>query len=184
MTGLLTTLCFCVVLVRFLVRDLLLSIGDWTFSLWREGIQQPIFRSPPSSALITCGEWSPTRPSVVYIGKFDGTIDVWDLVDQTNRPSLTKSVVSVPILCMKFRDPVLAKQQQLLAAGDFKGTLHILDIPTSLRKPTASEQVRVMLSSVVVFLVRAELIVGCFSLFAIEPQSVDCVCVRVPCAVG
>lgn len=120
--------------------DLLLSVGDWSFSLWREGTQQPIFRSPPSASLITCGEWSPTRPSVVFIGKFDGSLDVWDLVDQTNKPSLTKSVVSVPILCMKFRDASMAKTQQLLAAGDVKGNLHVLDIPSSLRKPTTSEQ--------------------------------------------
>lgn len=123
--------------------DLLLSVGEFSFTLWRQDLSQPLFRSPPSLSLspspITCGRWSPTRPGVVFIGKYDGTIDVWDLVDQTNKPSLTKSVVSLPVTCLGFRDPALSKHQQFLAVGDAKGNLHIMDIPVSLRKSSTAE---------------------------------------------
>jgi hypothetical protein len=81
------------------------------------------------------------RVALCRAAQSDGSIDVWDLVDQTNKPSLTKSVVSVPITCMGFRDPTIAKAQQFLAAGDSKGNLHVLDIPASLRKPGHSEHV-------------------------------------------
>jgi len=31
--------------------------------------------------MITCGAFSPHRPGVVFIGKTDGNIDIWDFVD-------------------------------------------------------------------------------------------------------
>merc|ERR1719215_309710 len=100
-------------------------------------MKQPLFRSPSSAVPITCGRWSPSRPSVVFIGKSDGTLDIWDLVDQTHKPAMGKSVGSTPITCMEFRDAKLSSNQQLLAVGDAKGTLHIIDIPLSLRKASA-----------------------------------------------
>jgi hypothetical protein len=62
-------LCCAVLCCAVCGSDLLLCVGDWTFTLWREGLQQPLFRSPATSVPITCGLWSPTRPSVLFIGK-------------------------------------------------------------------------------------------------------------------
>lgn len=41
---------------------------------------------------LTSGRWSPTRPGVIITGRADGSIDVWDLVDQCHRPSLSYSL--------------------------------------------------------------------------------------------
>lgn len=41
--------------------DILLSVSDWNFRIWRVGVDLPIFVSPKSRAYITCGAWSPTR---------------------------------------------------------------------------------------------------------------------------
>jgi len=38
--------------------------------------------SPLSACSLTSGEWSPTRPGVFFIGKRDGTIEIWDLIDR------------------------------------------------------------------------------------------------------
>ena len=46
---------------------------------------------------LSAGYWSPTRPSVFYIAKQDGSVDVWDLLDKTHEPSLTQSVSPAPI---------------------------------------------------------------------------------------
>ena len=36
--------------------------------------------------------WSPTRPSVFFTSKMDGTIDVWDYIFKQNEPTLTVQV--------------------------------------------------------------------------------------------
>ncbi len=105
---------------------------------------------------ITDVEWSPTRPGVFYISKQNGSIDIWDIIDRTHAPSISQSISSSAvtylnikniscknlyriklffIFCRNFN---LAKQQ-LLAAGDSNGTLHILEVPWALRQPVNQE---------------------------------------------
>ena len=44
-------------------EDVLLSVGDWSCALWKEGQHQaPLFTSPHAPAPYTAGCWSPTRP--------------------------------------------------------------------------------------------------------------------------
>lgn len=127
-------------------RDLILSVGDWGFSLWKEGLQTPLFTSPSANVNLCGARWSPTRPAVVFIAKVDGTLDIWDLVDQTHKPSFTAPIVSIPITSMEFRPTNSSKSgrqgAQMLAAGDAMGNLHVLDVPPQLRYPTANEEVR------------------------------------------
>lgn len=67
------------------VKGVHVTVGDWTFHIWKEGVTAPLFSSPFASALLTCGCWSPTRPGVLIVGKADGGIDVWDLMDRCAR---------------------------------------------------------------------------------------------------
>lgn len=119
-------------------RDVILCVGGWTFTVWKEGVTTgPIMQSSASNKRLTCGFWSPTRPGVFFISKNDGCIDVWDILDRTHEPSMTQSVSSAAITCI-FPYQVTAKQH-LLAVGDMTGTLHILEIPWSLRQATPNE---------------------------------------------
>lgn len=44
-------------------EDIMLSVGDWSCALWKEGQHQaPLFTSPHAPAPYTAGCWSPTRP--------------------------------------------------------------------------------------------------------------------------
>ena len=44
-------------------EDVLLTVGDWSCALWKEGQHQsPLFTSPHAPAPYTAGCWSPTRP--------------------------------------------------------------------------------------------------------------------------
>lgn len=56
--------------------DVYLTVGDWTFSIWKAGIDQPVFTSSCSNEYLSCGRWSPTRPGIIVTAKSDGTIDV------------------------------------------------------------------------------------------------------------
>jgi WD40 repeat protein len=119
--------------------DLLLSVGDKRFSLWQVGKTTPLFESPASGVQLTCGRWSLTRPGVIILGRVDGCLEVWDLTDQTNRPVMTPNVVSTAVTSLEFRQPLATSRMHLLAVGDAKGTLHVLDLPVSLRKPSPGE---------------------------------------------
>jgi len=89
-------------------EDLILTVHDstsasgrppWTISTG------PIFRSANTfGSHNTCGAFSPTRPGVIFITKTDG-IDVWDFIDQSNKPSLTPQFCHSAITYFKF--PVL-----------------------------------------------------------------------------
>ncbi|CAL1545233.1 unnamed protein product [Lymnaea stagnalis] len=119
-------------------KDVLLSVGGWTFSLWKEGVSSgPILMPCACNVKLSCGMWSPTRPGVFFISKVDGTIDVWDLLDKTHEATLTQSVSPTAITVMSPYQ--VTQKQQLIAVGDNSGTLHILEIPWSLRQPTPNE---------------------------------------------
>lgn len=119
-------------------NDVILSVGGWTFTIWKEGVNSgPVLQSCASPVRYTSGFWSPSRPAVFYIAKVDGSVDVWDILDKTHEPSLTQSVSPAPITTI-YPYPV-SQKQHLLAVGDNSGTLHILEIPWSLRHPTPNE---------------------------------------------
>ncbi|ELT93513.1 hypothetical protein CAPTEDRAFT_210544 [Capitella teleta] len=119
-------------------KDVILCVGGWTFSIWKEGVSSgPILMSSASTKRFTAGHWSPSRPAVFYITKVDGSVDIWDLLDRTHEPSMNQSVTSAPITAI-FPYQVTPKQH-LLAVGDSQGTLHMLEIPLSLRQPTPNE---------------------------------------------
>ena len=124
----------CVALKRSpFFPDIFLSVGDWSFNIWKQGVASPIFSSPFTTSYFTCGLWSPTRPSVLLLGKVDGSVDIWDFLDQSHMPSMTAPVASSKITSMKFRDGTI------LACGDEKGNLHIIEVPRTLRKKSSTE---------------------------------------------
>ncbi|XP_048256413.1 dynein axonemal intermediate chain 3-like isoform X4 [Haliotis rufescens] len=120
------------------IKEVVLCVGGWTFSLWKENVSSgPILFSAASNVKLSAGHWSPSRPGVFFIAKVDGSVDVWDLLDKTHEPSITQSVSPSPITTLyPFQ---VTQKQQLLAVGDDAGTLHILEIPWSLRQPTSNE---------------------------------------------
>ena len=117
-------------------KDVFLSVGDWTFNLWRKGIDAPLFVSPFATAMITCGAWSPLRPGVIFIGRADGSIDVWDLNFRTSEPSMTNTMdgSGTAVTSMQFQ-----ADGQLIAVGDHLGAVHIMEVPLSFRREAYNE---------------------------------------------
>lgn len=66
----------------------------------------PIFVSPLATATITCVAFSPTRPGVIFLGKSDGMLEVWDFLDQSHRASFTMGVTACALTSISFRPPI------------------------------------------------------------------------------
>lgn len=84
--------------------DLILTVHDFHFSLWKitDASDLPVFRSSNTmDAHNTCGAFSPSRPGVIFIAKTTG-IDVWDFLDQSNRPSVTMPLATNVITTIRF----------------------------------------------------------------------------------
>jgi hypothetical protein len=97
----------CLALMRSkFFPELLLTVHDFHFAIWKIDLNEyehPIFKSLTcvNQAHNTCGAFSPTRPGVIFITKTDG-IDVWDFLDQSNKPSLTLNFATSVITYMRF----------------------------------------------------------------------------------
>jgi len=122
--------------------DYYLTVGDWCFKVWCLGTPEPLVTSPSSLCGMTCARWSPTRPSLVYVGTQDGYLQVWDLLERLHEPALTQSVCPGAVSFLEFRPVGDGRGRfgaQMLAAGDEHGVLHIFEIPRTFIRPHAHE---------------------------------------------
>jgi len=116
--------------------EILLGVTDWAFYLWKDGLKEHLFQSAAMS-YFTRGVWSPTRPCVVFLGVVTGGIDIWDFSDQSHKASLSDTWgFSCAIASMVFSK---GAEEQMLAAGDAQGHLHVHTIPKNLSKPAPKE---------------------------------------------
>lgn len=125
-------------------KDILLGVTDWAFYIWKDGLAQHLFQSSYSSTYFTRGVWSPTRPSVIFIGLINGGIDIWDFSDQSHKASLSDIGASVAITSMSFLKPSSSDKdkgdsEQRLAVGDAQGHLHVHNIPKNLVRQAGKE---------------------------------------------
>jgi len=125
------------------VAGVFLVVTDFSFAIWRAGTAGALFVSAAAPAAYTVGMWSPSRAAVVVLGRADGAVDCWDLLDSTAKPVVSFALVSVPITSLQFRTQYTTsagqKDRQLAAVGDSKGSLHILAVPHSLKRGPAGE---------------------------------------------
>ncbi|XP_078417930.1 dynein axonemal intermediate chain 3 [Cetorhinus maximus] len=120
-------------------RDIILTVGGWTFAIWKEGVTLgPLLHSACATKRCQTGHWSLSRPGVIIIGREDGNIDIWDLLEKTHEPSQSQNISSLPISCI--RPWIVSTRQHLLAVSDDFGTLHILEVPWALRHPLTQEK--------------------------------------------
>ena len=124
--------------------NLLLTVHNFYFAIWKidlDGYEKPIFVSAPQiSAHNTCGAFSPTRPGVIFITKTNG-IDVWDFLDQSNKPSLQFNFASSPFMYCKFQYFKHVDNKQYMAYGDKdNGTLFLQEIPSNLKNIFENEE--------------------------------------------
>jgi len=120
-------------------QDIMLTVGDWTFNVFRGATTEPVLKSSYSNTYLTTGRFSPTRPGVIFTGRSDGGIEIWDLMDRSHEASLDHNVSPVAVTSMEFWYDATSSVQ-LLAVGDAQGTLHVLEIPRNLRRAFPNEE--------------------------------------------
>ncbi|XP_029474213.1 WD repeat-containing protein 63 isoform X2 [Rhinatrema bivittatum] len=119
-------------------KDIVLTVGGWNFAIWKEGVTGgPILQSCCAPKRFTTGHWSLSRAGVFFIGREDGNVDIWDLLEKTHEPSQTQNISSVLITCI--RPWIVSSKQHFLAVSDEFGTLYIFEIPWTLRSLSSNE---------------------------------------------
>uniref|UniRef100_A0A3B4UMA1 Dynein axonemal intermediate chain 3 n=2 Tax=Seriola dumerili TaxID=41447 RepID=A0A3B4UMA1_SERDU len=124
-------------------KDIILTTGGWHFAIWKEGVMDgPIIMSPSSEQECTVGCWSLSRPAVFFIGKDDGSIDVWNLVEKSSEPAHVHAhVTNARISCIKPWN--YSSKQHFLAVTDDLGMVRVFEIPKILNIPSRSETLSV-----------------------------------------
>ena len=130
------------------LEGIYLTVGEWTFHVWKEGVAQPLYSSPYSPVFCTTGAWSPTRPGIVMIARADGVLQAWDLLWKIPEPVDSVTINNAALTTMAFgTNPTSSekakkadKGPQHLAVGDSLGTMHVMLMPGNLRKPVPNEK--------------------------------------------
>lgn len=105
-----------------------LSVGDWTARIWSEDIRESsIMWTKYHMSYLTDGCWSPTRPSVFFTTKTDGTLDVWDIMHKQNDPVLSLQVCDEALHSLRVQE-----QGHLVATGSQNGTTTLLELSSGL----------------------------------------------------
>ncbi|OHS93416.1 hypothetical protein TRFO_11840 [Tritrichomonas foetus] len=102
----------------------------------KSGVME-LFRSSARPQAITCVVFSPTRPSVFLVGKENGEVEVWALLDKSHECLFTQSVASSKVISLSFG--VGHNDKQLLAVGCGDGSLMIYKVPDFMSKPNNEE---------------------------------------------
>ncbi|XP_068563257.1 dynein axonemal intermediate chain 3 [Cebidichthys violaceus] len=124
--------------------DIVLTIGSWSFAIWNEGVMDgPIIKSPNFEHWCTVGCWSLSRPAIFFIGKENGSIEVWNLLENTNVPAqVLAQVTDAKITCIK--PWIASSKQHFLAVTDELGMLKVFELPKALCVPSWNESLRVL----------------------------------------
>uniref|UniRef100_A0A3Q4I4Z7 Dynein axonemal intermediate chain 3 n=1 Tax=Neolamprologus brichardi TaxID=32507 RepID=A0A3Q4I4Z7_NEOBR len=120
-------------------KDILLTTGGWNLAIWKEGVMGgPIFMGPSSKQEYSAACWSLSRPAVFFIGRNDGSIEVWNLLLNTSEPThVHEHVTSTRITCIK--PCITSSKQHYLAVADNLGVLRVFNVPKALRSPVKNE---------------------------------------------
>ncbi|XP_071342532.1 dynein axonemal intermediate chain 3 isoform X2 [Trachinotus anak] len=124
-------------------KDIILTTGGWCFAIWKEGVMDgPIILSPSSEQVCTVGCWSLSRPAVFFIGKDDGSIDVWNLLEKSSEPAHVHAhITNAKITCITPWS--YSPKQHFLAVTDDLGTVRVFEIPKILNLPSRNETLSV-----------------------------------------
>ena len=118
--------------------DLVLTVGGFRFAIWKVGIKwEPLMVSAEAPARRTSGAWSLSRPSMFFIGRQDGSVEVWDMLDRAQEPLLSQNLSGVEVTSLNIKK---LGRRQVLSVSDNSGNLHLLEIPLVLSQLDGDEQ--------------------------------------------
>ncbi|XP_024084195.1 dynein intermediate chain 2, axonemal [Cimex lectularius] len=113
-----------------------LTVGDWTARVWSEDCRESsIIWTSYQKTKLTRGAWSPTKPSVFYTTRVDGTLDVSDILQSQKEACLSIKVCDEPIHGLRCHD-----NGEVVAVGNDVGTTYIIEISEKLVKASKNDK--------------------------------------------
>jgi hypothetical protein len=86
------------------LRGVYLVVAGGAWSVYRVGSPRALLSSPPAASAYSCGAWSPNRATVFYLGRTDGVMEAWDLIETLAGPAIAPvPVATSPLTSMLFR---------------------------------------------------------------------------------
>ncbi|XP_024134305.1 WD repeat-containing protein 63 isoform X2 [Oryzias melastigma] len=120
-------------------QDIILTTGPLHFAIWKDGVTEgPLVKSQWSGDECTVGCWSLSRPAVFFIGKANGCLEVWNLLESSIKPVHVQThVTSSRITCLK--PWAVSLKKHFLAVTNDLGVLRIFEILRTLYHPSKNE---------------------------------------------
>lgn len=113
-----------------------LTVGDWTARVWSEDCKESsIIWTSYQKTKLTRGAWSPTKPSVFYTTRVDGTLDVWDILVRQKDACLSIKVCDDAIHGLKCHE-----NGEVVAVGNDVGTTYIIEIAEKLVRASKNDK--------------------------------------------
>lgn len=121
-------------------KDIFLTVHDFHFCLWSQKRTKPILISPNlKKSSYTCGQFSPSRPGVLYLCRSNGIIDIWDFLDESHKPSVKDSFIKeliTSIEIFKYYPPIEDNENnqkkayiEYMTIGDACGQMTVIEVP-------------------------------------------------------
>lgn len=113
----------------------LTSSIDWTIKLWSLKDTKPLYSFEDNSDYVMDVAWSPIHPALFAAVDGSGRIDLWNLNQDTEVPSVSITVEGAPALNRVSWMP----NGLYLTVGDDSGRLYVYDVAENFAQPSRDE---------------------------------------------
>lgn len=105
-----------------------LTVGDYCAKMWSDEYKDAqIVWTSNCKVPYLYGTWSGSRCTVFFIARYDGTLEVWDLLIRQDEPVLQLKLADTTLNTIRTSD-----QTENVAIGDGKGVIHLMKFSDNL----------------------------------------------------
>lgn len=150
------------------LSSILLSIGQNIFAIWSESNQSAPVLWRRRETNITCAQWSPTRVSLFFIARYDGIIELWDLLTRSDDACISHNAGTTLITVISQHK--LSLPTDILMIADQRANLRAFTLPSMSQPKDNDLDVNVLNNMIVVNFT------GSFNLKLIESNEFGIIC--------
>ncbi|XP_018315857.1 WD repeat-containing protein 63 [Mycetomoellerius zeteki] len=110
-------------------HQVVVTVGGKIFAVWRDDFGEPLVWKKSNVGYSACS-WGIIRPTVLILGRIDGTIEIWDLEVKSHEPSFMQSLSGRIITGIYTHE--LPLEPQCIGFCDFNGSLRTFTAPRVL----------------------------------------------------
>ncbi|KAL6444357.1 hypothetical protein ACFW04_001911 [Cataglyphis niger] len=110
-------------------HHVLVTIGGKIFAIWWDDFGEPLIWKKSKIRYTACS-WGILRPTILILGRMDGTIEIWDLIVKSHKPSFAQSLSGRIITGIYTHE--LPLEPQCIGFCDFNGSLRMFTAPRVL----------------------------------------------------